>query len=280
MMIALTLAVSVLFGVSADFSGEITAHFEGIPEGDGVVVSYPSMPSPMGLDYDPANGWLWQATEDGGWVYTVDPSNGTYTQRFNISTIFMGADLNTNGAYLDDAENDLYLSDYNGDVGVTFYDVVYCLDVDDPDSPILIDTWDFGGSDGILGITYKAPYFYCTFYGAGVLRSYTLNPGGTFTLESTWSGSYGGIWYDAAWNVFYTHDALGTTVRVLDGDDPSILLDSFTPGCALSCAMSDAADPEYLWTSEFSGTTNNKIDDEYIPVPLVRSTWGSIKTVF
>jgi len=280
MMIALTLAISVLFGVSADFSGEITANSEGIPEGDGVVVSYPSMTSPMGLDYDPANAWLWQATEDGGWVYTLDPTTGSYTQRFNIPTYFGGADLNSNGAYLDDAENNLYLSDYNGDGGATISDAIYCFDVDTPDSPILLNYWDLGTLDGLLGITYKAPYFYCTFYGAGQLRSYTLGSGGAFTLENSWSGSYGGIWYDAAWNVFYTHDALGTTVRVLDGDDPSDLLDSFVPGCALSCAMSDAADPEYLWTSEFSGQTNNKIDDEYVPVPLVRSTWGSIKTVF
>ncbi|MCD4700482.1 MAG: hypothetical protein K8S24_01355 [Candidatus Aegiribacteria sp.] len=279
-MIALSLAVSILFGVSADFSDEITVHHEDISGSDGVVNTYSSMVSPMGLDYDSVNGWLWQASENGGLVYTVNPSDGTYYQRFDINAYFGSYDLKSNGVYLDEVENNLYLTDYNGDVGVTFYDAVYCFDVNVPDSPILVDTWDFGSTDGILGITYKAPYFYCSFYGAGQLRAYTLNPGGTYTLENVWTAYYGGIWYDIAWDVFYTHDALGTVVRVLDGSDPSVVLDSFTPGCTLTCAMSDDPDPSLLWTSDFYTDTNIRFDDEYIPVPLVRSTWGSIKTVF
>lgn len=279
-MVAIALAVSILFGVTADFSDEIAGPTAGILETDGIVNTYPAMTSPMGLDYDSVNGMLWQASENGGWVYTVDPSNGTYTQRFNVSTIFFGADLNTNGAYLDEVENNLYLTDYNGDVGVTFNDVVYCFDVDDPDSPILIDTWDFGTTDGILGIGYKAPYFYCSYYGAGQLRSYTLTPGGTFTLISSWSGTYGGIWYKELWNVFYTHDALGTVVRVLDGDDPGTSLGFYSPGCTMGVGMCDDPTPSILWTSDFGAVNNYRIDDEYLPIPLERSTWGSIKADF
>ncbi len=279
-MVALVLAVTVLFGMTGDFTDEIAAYGTDINGADGVVNTYVAMASPMGLEYDSVNGWLWQASEDAGNVYTVDPSDGTYTQRFNISTIFYGADLNSNGIYLDEGENVLYLADYNGDTGVTFNDVVYAFDVDDPDSPILIDTWNFGANDGILGIAYKNPYFYCTFYGAGEIRAYTLTAGGAFTQENMWSGSYGGIWYHETWNVFYTHDALGATVRILDGDDLGIVIDSFSPGCTLTDGMTNDPDPSYLWTSDFNGPSNIQFDNEYTPSALEQSTWGSIKTTF
>ncbi|MCK4806731.1 MAG: hypothetical protein KAT09_03750 [Candidatus Aegiribacteria sp.] len=280
-MIALTLAVSVLFGVSANFEADISTHC--ITTGtDGIVESFTSMNQPMGLDYDHTNGWLWQATQDGGWVYTVDPTNGSYIARFDINLIFGTIELASNGCHLDETNNYLYLADFNGDGGTTFYDVIYCFDVDNPDNPAVIDTWDLGAADGLLGITYKAPYFYCAFYTPTELRAYTLSPGGAFTLENTWPGlDYGGLWYDETWNVFYTHDALGTDVRILDGDDPSTVLDSFNPGCGqLTCAMTDDSNPAYLWTADRPALLNCKIDDEYTPGALENSTWGNIKTVF
>lgn len=280
-MIALFLAVPILFGVSADFSDQYSVQGLSLYETDGIVNSYPSPTSPMGLDYDSVNGWLWQATEDGtGGVYTVDPSDGTYTLRFNIPDYFSGADLESNGIYLDEGNNYLYLADYNGDAGVTAGDIIYCFDVDDPDSPTLVDYWDFGTTDGVLGITYKDPHFFVSFYGVGQLRQYTLSPGGTYTLENSWSASYGDMWYHETWNVFYTHAALGTVAYVLDGDDPSSILDSYSPGCTLACGMTQDPDPAYLWTSDFNTTMNYQIDDEYTPATFEETTWGGIKTVF
>lgn len=280
-MVAIILAFSVLFGVSANFEADISAR--GITTGtDGIVESFPCMNEPMGLDYDHTNGLMWQASQDGGWVYNVNPSTGSYEAMFDINLIFGSIDLNSNGCYIDETTNYLYLSDFNGDVGVTFNDVIYCFDVDDPNNPVVVDTWDFGTTDGITGITYKAPYFYCSFISATELRTYTLTPGGTFTLEDSWPGvNYGGMWYDETWNVFYTHEAKGTVVYVLDGDDPSVQLDSFTPGCSqLTISMTDDSNPAYLWTTDRPSLLNIKIDDEYVPGALENSTWGNIKTVF
>ena len=281
-MVALALAVSVLFGVSANWETGLTADSD-ITGVDGIVDSYPNMPEAMGLDYDSVNGWLWQATQNDGLVYTVDAATGVYTERFDINVI-MGADslLASNGCYLDETNNYLYLADFNGDGGILYGDIVYCFDVSNPDSPTVVDFWDMATFDGILGITYKAPYFYCNFYLVTEMRAFTLSPGGSFSLEDLWSGlSYGGLWYDETWNVFYTHDALGLVVHVLDGDDPSNVLDSFTPGCEMDCAMSDEADPAILWTSDRDPTPfNYRINDEYIPEALENSTWGNIKTVF
>jgi len=281
-MVALALAVSVLFGVSANLETGVTVN-DGGTGIDGIVSSYPNMPQAMGLDYDSSNNWLWQASQNGGLVYTVDAATGVYTQRFDIDVI-MGVDTNlaSNGCYLDEATNYLYLADYNGDGGVLYNDIIYCLDVADPDNPVLVDFWDLTTLDGLLGITYKAPYFYCNFHTATEIRAITLSPGGSSTVEDFWSGvDYGGIWYDATWNVFYTHDALGLVCHVLNGDDPSDILDSFTPGCEMDCAMSDEANPAILWTSDRDPTAfNYRIDDEYIPAALENSTWGNLKTIF
>ncbi len=280
-MVALALAVSVLFGVSANLETGVTASSD-ITGVDGIVSSYANMPQAMGLDFDSANGWLWQATQNDGLVYTVDATTGAYTERFNINDL-MGTDsLASNGCYFDQAANYLYLSDFNGDGGITYGDIIYCFDVANPDSPVLIDFWDLGAFDGILGITYKAPYFYCNYYNATEMRALTLSPGGSSMVEDYWSGlNYGGIWYDEAWNVFYTHDALAETVRILDGDDPANLLDSFIPGCQMDCAMSDESDPAILWTADRDPNPfNYRIDDEYIPEALEHSTWGNLKTVF
>lgn len=279
-MIALTLAVSVLFGVSPDFSPDMTT-LGDITGMDGIVEAFPCMNEPMGLDYDHVNDLLWQATQDGGWVYNVDPVTGAYSAMFDINLLFGTSELGSNGCYMDDTNNYLYLSDFNGDAGTTFGDIIYCFDVDDPYFPTIIDYWDFTTFDGLLGISYKAPYWYCSFYLVSELRTFTLNPGGTFVLEDTWAGvAYGGIWYDDLWNVFYTHDGLGTEVHVLDGDDPSLVLDSFSPGCELTCAMCDDSDPAYLWTADRPALMNYKIDDEYVPVAFEQSTWGNIKTEF
>ena len=281
-MVALAFAVSVLFGVSATLETGITADSD-ITGVDGIVSSYPNMPNAMGLDYDSVNGWLWQASQNGGLVYTVDAATGVYTERFDINVEF-GVDTNlcSNVCYLDEATNYLYLTDYNGDLGVNFGDVIYCFDVADPDNPVVVDVWDLLDFNGILGITYKAPYFYCNFHTIEELHAYTLSPGGVYTLEDIWSGLlYGGLWYDETWNVFYTHDALGLVVHVLNGDDPSDVLDSFTPGCEMDCAMSNEADPAILWTADRDPNPfNYRIDDEYIPEALENSTWGNIKTVF
>jgi hypothetical protein len=281
-MVAIFLAVSVLFGASANFETGISPHGSTITCTDGVVATYTCINEAMGLDYDHTNGVLWQASQNGGWVYNVDPTTGAFSAMFDINLIFMSSELGSNGCYIDEADNYLYLSDFNGDVGVTFNDVIYCFDVDDPYMPTVIDTWDFGTTDGLLGITYRDPYFYCAFHTTTDLRAYTLAPGGTYTLEYSWAGlDYGGLWYDETWDVFYTHDALGTTVRILDGDDPSVVLDSFTPGCSeMTCAMTDDADPAYLWTSNRPSLLNCKIDDEYVPAILDQSTWGNIKTAF
>lgn len=280
-MIALTLAVSVLFGVSPNFSADMTSlgNTTGM---DGIVESFPNMNEAMGLAYDPVNDLLWQATQDGGWVYNVDPVTGAYDAMFDINLIFGSSELASNGCYYDETNNYLYLSDFNGDVGATFNDAIYCFDVDDPYFPPIVDTWDFGTTDGILGIAYKAPYWYCSFYLVSELRSFTLNPGGTFTLENTWAGvAYGGIWYDEVWNVFYTHDGLGTSVYILDGDDPANVLDTFVPGCEMDCAMSNESDPAILWTADRDPNAfNYRIDDEYVPVAFEQSTWGNIKTEF
>ncbi len=243
-MVALILAVSVLLGVSADFETGISV-CNNTSGTDGIVASYGSMNEPMGLDFDHANDLLWQATQDGGWVYNVDPTDGTYSAMFDINLVYGTSELGSNGCHLDEADNYLYMGDFNGDAGVTYGDVIYCFDVDVPTNPTVIDTWDFGSTDGLLGITYKAPYFYCAFHTTTDLRAYTLHAGGSYTLEDTWPGlDYGGLWYDETWNVFYTHDALGTNVHILSGDDPSVILDSFTPGCGqLTCAMTDDSDP-------------------------------------
>lgn len=280
-MVALALAVSVLFGVTADLATDVITRND-ITGIDGIVASYPCMDQPMGLDYDHTNGFLWQASQNAGWVYTVNPTDGSYQERFDINSLFGSTELMSNGCYIDETENYLYLSDFNGDVGVTFYDAIYCLDVDDLYAPIVIDAWDFGTTDGIAGLSYKAPYFYCTFLLATELRAFTLSPGGTFTLENSWSGvNYGGMWYDENWNVFYTHEAKGTIVYVLDGDDPSSVLDSFDPGCSeMTISMTDDSDPAILWTTDRPSLLNIKIDDEYIPEALENSTWGNIKTVF
>ncbi len=281
-MVALALAVSVLFGVSANLETGVTVN-DGSTGIDGVVSSYPNMPQAMGLDFDSANGWLWQASQNGGYVYTVDASTGAYTERFNIND-FMGTDsLMSNGCYFDEAANYLYLADFNGDGGVTCEgDLIYCFDVANPDSPVLVDYWDLLAFDGVLGIAYKAPYFYCNFHTATEMRAITLSPGGASVVEDIWTGvDYGGLWYDETWNVFYTHDALGSVVHVLDGDDPSDILDSFTPGIEMDCGMSDESDPAILWTSDRDPTAfNYRIDDEYIPEALENSTWGNLKTVF
>lgn len=280
-MLALALAVSVLFGVTADIETDIIARND-IAGIDGVIASYPCMDQPMGLDYDHTHGWLWQATQNGGWVYTIDPSNGAYMDMFDLNIIFGSSDLCSNGCYIDETDNYLYLTDYNGDLGVTFNDVVYCFNVDDPYNPVVVDTWDFGTLDGIAGLAYKAPHFYCTYLSAFEIRAFTLSPGGAFTLENTWAVvDYGGMWYDEIWNVFYTHDAKGTEVHILDGDDLSIVLDSFTPGCTeLTISMTDDPDPAILWTTDRPSLLNIQIDDEYIPAALENSTWGNIKTVF
>ena len=60
-MVALALAVSVLFGVSANLETGVTVN-DGSTGVDGVVSSYPNMENAMGLDFDSANGWLWQAS--------------------------------------------------------------------------------------------------------------------------------------------------------------------------------------------------------------------------
>jgi len=280
-MVALALAVSVLFGVTANLETGVTS-LNNLAGFDGVVETFPCMNEPMGLDYDHVNGFMWQATQDDGWVYTVDPITGTYTAVFDINMLFSSIELMSNGCHIDETENYLYLADYNGDLGVTFYDAIYCLDVDDPTNPVVIDTWDLGTTNGILGITYKDPNFYCCFISTEELHCYTLSPGGVFTLVDIWTGvKYGGIWYDEIWNVFYTHEGLGTTVYVLDGDDPSVVLDSFVPGCGqLTCAMCDDSNPLYLWTADRPSLLNVKFDDEYIPEALENSTWGNIKTEF
>ncbi len=280
-MVALALAVSVLFGVSANLETGLTAGSD-ITGVDGIVDSFANMPQAMGLDFDPANGWLWQATQNEGLVYTVDATTGAYTERFDINVLMSATDLASNGCYFDEATNYLYLADYNGDGGAMYNDIIYCFNVADPDNPVLVDFWDLASLDGLLGITYKDPYFYCNFHTATEMRSFTLSPGGTSVVEDYWSGlDFGGIWYDETWNVFYTHDALASIVRVLDGDDPSNELDSFVPGCEMDCAMSNEADPAILWTADRDPYAfNYRIDDEYVPEALDNSTWGNLKTVF
>jgi len=281
-MILLSFLISVTFGVAPNLSDDFSHQYLSSTErgADGNVMTYPCMPSPMGLDYDTNLGLFWQATENDGWVYTVNPDDGTYTQRFNVSCVFNQPNLNTNGVYYDASNNYLYLTDYQGDAGILFNDAIYCFDVDDPDSPVLVDYWDVGTLNGIAGISYKAPYFYCTFIYGHEFRIYTLNSGGTFTLEDSWESYYGGLCYNETWNVFYTHAALGSTAYVLDGDDPSLILDSYMPDAIMSCGMAPDPDPAYLWTSHLTPAYNSIIDNEYIPAPLTRTTWGDIKRIF
>ncbi len=275
------LAVScVAFGATANLSDEVS-EASAVFGVDGVVHTYPTITSPMGLDYDVNNDWLWQTSENSGQTITVDPSTGVYTSRFYITSLPGLSTSGGNGVYYDPATDYLYIADFNGDGGIQWNDAIYCLDVSTPGSPTVVDTWDLGSLNGILGVTYKSPYFYCTYHN-GSMKYFTLNPGGTYVDEGTFSQSAkGDIWYDAVWNVFYTHTSLGFTVYVLDGDDPNTTLDTYNPGCNLDDGICpDPGYPALMWTSSFQTTSNYVFDQEYLPPALERSTWGDIKTLF
>ena len=276
LLAVLLIVAAAGFAASANFSDEASLHHRVVFT-DGIVNSYAAVASCMGLDWNPNLGLIWQTSENNGETVTVDPSDGSYTSRFQIANITELSGLYGNGVHYDADDNYLYIADYNGDGGVTYSDAIYCLDVDDPDSPIVVDTWDFGTSSGILGVTYRDPYFYCSFYG-GNLQAYTLDPGGTFTLEDTYSISgTGGIYYCEATDVFYTHAGIGTTVYVLDGADPNTQLNSFNPGMTLGDGMT-MVDGFYLWTADFNTVMNYEFEDEY--EALSTATWGSIKSLY
>lgn len=236
----------------------------------------------MGLDYDSTNGWLWHVTEnDIGSVYTIDPSNGSATHRFDISTVVGCSSLHGNGVYLNEVSNLLYVADHNGNLD-EYDDVVYCFDVSDPDNPTLEDAWDIGDSIlwGILGITYREPYFYVTsWYGPLYVFTFTIG-GGHTEIATYWSTfNMGGIWYDTNEDVFYTHRFNQYTVFTFDGADPSIYLGQSDPGCRLVVGMSDDPSGLYFWTSNYHDQELYQFEITYWEA-IESASLGEIKAFF
>ncbi|MBD3294593.1 hypothetical protein GF394_03790 [Candidatus Fermentibacteria bacterium] len=244
---------------------------------NGVVATYEAVAACMGLDYDPVNDWFWQTSENNGLTVTVDPSDGSFTPRFYLFNVPGLEGLFGNGLYYDWENTLLYIADYLGDGGTTYFDAIYCLDVSDPYNPSLVDSWDLNIEEGILGITYRAPYFYCTFY-SGSLKVLSLSPGGAFTIVDE-CGVYGlgGIDFDPEGNVFYTHSALSDNVRVLSGSNPETEIDSFDAGTTLGSGM--ALSPSgYLWGSYFDTEENYVLENTF--TDLSRNSWAAIKVLY
>jgi len=247
-------------------------------EGKGVVNTYPAVSSCTGLDYDPANGWIWQTSTDSnnGEVVTVDPEDGSFTHSFYVPDVVGTSGLEGSGLHHDENDQYLYVTDSNGDSLATYGDAIYCFDVSDPQNPGLVDVWDLGSLDGILGITARGSSFYCVFAYGDELRKLSLNPGGGWTVEHTYSipNQPGGIYYNEAHDLFYSHEAEGGTIRVLDGANPLNEVGSFSPGCSMGVGIT-MVEGFYIWASSYAGPVNNVIEDEHLSFET--TTWGAVK---
>ena len=249
--------------------------------GKGVVATYPAVPSCMGLDYDPANGWIWQASGDSnnGEIVTVDPEDGSYTHRFYVPDVVGTPGVEGTGVHYDGDDQYLYVTDRFGDSLATYGDAIYCIDVSNPGSPSLVDVWDFGSLDGILGITRRGSHFYCTFVNYGYdIRKLTLHPGGSYTVENTWNVSWdypGCLDYKESDDTFYIASAEGWDIYVTDGSDPGTVLGDFAPGCLVYSGIA-MVENYWIWLSLSAPPSENKVvEDEYLS--FEGTTWGSIK---
>ena len=247
--------------------------------GKGVVATYPAINRCTGLDYDPAHGWIWQTSSDlnNGQTVTVDPEDGSYTHRFYVPDVVGTPGLEGTGVHYDGDDQYLYVTDSYGDSLATYGDAVYCFDVSDPQNPTLVDVWDLGCLNGILGITERGSSFYCVFGLGTELRKLSLNPGGGWTVEHTYSipgNQPAGIYYNQANDLFYTHDGEGSTIRILDGANPLNEVGSFNPGCSIGVGIT-MVEGFYIWASSYSPNENYVIEDEYLS--FEGTTWGSIK---
>ncbi|MFO7950954.1 MAG: hypothetical protein R6U36_11415 [Candidatus Fermentibacteraceae bacterium] len=251
-------------------------------EGKGVVNTYPAVSSCMSLDYDPVNGWIWQASSanNNGEIVTVDPEDGSFTHSFYVPDVVGTAGLEGNGVHYDEDDQYLYLTDSYGDSLATYGDAIYCFDVSDPQNPGLVDVWDLGSLDGILGITVRGSSFYCVFGYGDDLRKLSLSPGGGWTVEHTYvvpGNPLGGIYYNEDHDLFYSHDAEGSTIRVLDGANPLNEVGSFSPGCSFGVGIAMVED-FYIWGSSYGSNENYVIEDEHLS--FEGTTWGAVKAAY
>ena len=69
----------------------------------------------MGLDYDPANGWIWQASGDSnnGEIVTVDPEDGSYTHRFYVPDVVGTPGVEGTGVHYDGDDQYLYVTEWD-----------------------------------------------------------------------------------------------------------------------------------------------------------------------
>lgn len=247
---------------------------------------------PSGMDFDSENGWIWQvaggynSSTTPGWIYTVDPSDGSTTLRFFMRDYVTTA-YYAHGCHYDETNNYLYVT-----TDAPLYEdgsEIICFDVTNPESPVLVDMWVMNIKPN-MSITYKDPYFYMGtdgIYGEEI-RAYTLHSGGTFTLEDSWTGItflIGGLYYDEALNVFYSYAGYcpSDMFYILDGNNPSNVLQWWeytnpTFNLGGGCLTKDA--DGYLWRPDEFHTRNLKFADEYAPQALEQATWSSIKASF
>lgn len=242
--------------------------------------------APMGIDVDRDNEWLWHTSEGtSGPVYTVDPTTGDATLRFYIEALVGSYDLKGNGLYYDSDNELLYIVDYNGNVS-DYYDSVYVFDVSDPDDASLVEAHNFGTTNGVLGITYRDPYFYIGYLSTYQIIAYD----DSWVQQDTYSYSGGGeIYYDYVDDVFYASAVWSAMIYVLDGDGLSTL-DSFSfsgasygGGCGICPNIGDYSEGmETLWITEFSlSDMFYQIENDYwTHTGIAPASLGEMKAMF
>ncbi|MCK4359933.1 MAG: carboxypeptidase regulatory-like domain-containing protein, partial [Candidatus Cloacimonetes bacterium] len=145
--------------------------------------------SPMGLDWDPDDDFIWHTSENapGNCLYKIDIETHAIIASYPTPNPFGMSEPNLNGICV--VGDYLYLTDYQGDLTVVDD---YIQQVDKYDFTV-IDTWEVDPTiDQILGITYRDPYFYIVCNTASLIYEVDLQPGGTFDIISTIPSPTGG----------------------------------------------------------------------------------------
>ena len=248
-------------------------------EGKGVVDTYPSVDSGTGLAFAADEGWIWQTSYDtnNGETVTVDPATGAFTTRFHVPDVVGVPGTEGKGLCYDEDDQYLYITDWMGDSLTTYGDAIYCLDVSNPNSPSLVDVWDFGSLNGIAGIAQRGSHFYVTYSSGFDIVKYSLHPGGSYTVENTWNvtwGYPGCIHYKESNDTFYISSIEGWDIFVTDGANPASLQGCFGPGCLIYGGIT-MVDDFYIWISHPASNENHVVEDENLS--FESATWGGIK---
>jgi hypothetical protein len=175
-----------------------------------------------------------------------------------------------NGACI--ANGYFYYTDYNGDITTVDDHIVQV----DRNTLAAIDQWEVDPDiDQILGITYKAPYFYIVCNSTGLIYEVDLQPGGVYSIISTipapGGGPVSGIHYLEGNDTFWIASFLGGVVYETDSSF-NILQTIPAPAGAYAIGITWPGEGENYWLTDFGNDQFYIIDGDIVVSTTVEFT--------